>query len=238
MANTVIALKKSATPGNSPSALSNGEIALNYADGKIFYKNSTGSIVNLTFPQSNDFGVVNAAGTLLVSDTQGDVFTINTGNNIIITGDAVTDSMTIAANLDPVYVYASTKLANTSGVTFGGELTISGNLTSTRTMFALHFDNTSDINLKENISPINDPMIIISQLNPVSFNFKSSQRKSYGLIAQDVEQVLPDIVTIREDGIKSLSYIDIISFLIGAVQQQQKDINTLNRRIDELTSKQ
>ena len=133
--------------------------------------------------------------------------------------------------------WANTKLSNTSGVTFAGDITFTGNVTSSKTMYAQHFDNVSDISLKENIQPITDPMIALSQLNPVSFDWKRDGKKSFGLIAQEVEQVLPEIINIREDGIKTLSYIDIISFLIAAVKQQQEDINILNRKLDDLTSK-
>ena len=148
-----------------------------------------------------------------------------------------------SANLAPsfnttnaAFGVANTKLSNTDGVTFAGSITFTGNVTTSQTMFAQHFDNVSDIVLKDNVQPITDPMIALSQLNPVSFNWKNTTKKSFGLIAQEVEQVLPEIITIRDDGIKTLSYIDIISFLIAAVKEQQEDINKLNKRLDDLTS--
>jgi hypothetical protein len=48
MAN-VITLKKSSTPSQVPSSLADGEIAINYADGKLFYKNSSASIIRCSF---------------------------------------------------------------------------------------------------------------------------------------------------------------------------------------------
>lgn len=96
MANTVIALKKSSTPSAEPVNLANGELAINFADGKLFYKNSTGQIVSFT-SGSNSFGTVNANGTLIISDTVGDVLTIEAGNNISIVGDAINDKITISA---------------------------------------------------------------------------------------------------------------------------------------------
>ena len=44
MANTVIALKKSGTPSSVPSDLANGELAINYADGKLYYRAANGTI--------------------------------------------------------------------------------------------------------------------------------------------------------------------------------------------------
>ena len=107
MANTVIALKRSDIPFAVPTNLANGELAINYADGKLFYKNTTGDIVEISGGAGglggNYFGTVNANGTFLISDTSGDVLTVKQGENIIITGDAITDSFTITANLSPAY---------------------------------------------------------------------------------------------------------------------------------------
>lgn len=94
MPNTVIQLKKSATPSSVPSDLANGELAINFADGKLFYKNTAGFIAEFS-GAVNSFGTVNANGTLVVSDTTGDVLTLLAGNNITIVGDAVNDRVTI-----------------------------------------------------------------------------------------------------------------------------------------------
>ena len=129
MANTVISLKKSATPSATPSALANGELAINYADGKLFYKAANGTIVEFaTGIDSSDFGTVNVGGTLLVSDVQGDILTITAGDNIVLTPDAGGDSFSIGADLSGATDYAnSTFLANTTG-TFDGDLTVTGNV--------------------------------------------------------------------------------------------------------------
>lgn len=100
MANTVIALKKSATPSAVPSTLANGELAINYADGKLFYKDIHGGIKSFNSdlpPAADSFGSVSANGTLIVADTNGDVLNIVPGNNIQITGNTLTDTITISA---------------------------------------------------------------------------------------------------------------------------------------------
>lgn len=108
MANTVIAIKKSATPAAVPTTLANGELAINFADGIIYYKNVSGGIASITGGAGgSNFGTVNAGGTLLVSDTAGDVLDIRAGQNIIITGDAVNDRMTINADLTPANSWAN-----------------------------------------------------------------------------------------------------------------------------------
>ena len=102
MANTVISLKKSGTPSAIPVDLANGEIAINYADGKIFYKSAAGSIQEISGGGGggNSFGTVNANGTLIVADSIGDIFSLVPGNGITITGDAINDSITISSITD------------------------------------------------------------------------------------------------------------------------------------------
>jgi hypothetical protein len=107
MANTVIQLKKSAVPTAQPNAgsLANGELAINYADGKLFYKDSSGLIQQIS-SGGNTFSTINAAGTLLVSDLPGDILTIDQGDNIIIVPEPLNDKLTISANLSPANNYA------------------------------------------------------------------------------------------------------------------------------------
>ena len=131
MANTTIALKKSATSSAKPSTLANGEIAINYADGIIYYRHANGVIASISAATFNYFGTVDANGTLLVSDTQGDVVSIYPGDGVTIVGDAVNDRMYV--NATPIGAsangWANTKLSN-STVTLAGALTTTGSVTS------------------------------------------------------------------------------------------------------------
>lgn len=95
MANTVIALKRSSSPSVIPSSLQFGELALNYADGKIYYKNTNSYIVEFAPGGGYNFSTVNASGTLLVADAVNDILTIQAGTNITITPDAANDAFTI-----------------------------------------------------------------------------------------------------------------------------------------------
>jgi len=111
MANTVIKLKKSSEVNKapSPSDLDYGEIAINYADGKLFYKNTSGLIASVSGGGAggDNFGVVNVAGQLLIADTSGDFLTINNGDNIELSANIFNDSFTITANLKPAFDVAN-----------------------------------------------------------------------------------------------------------------------------------
>ena len=109
MANTVISLKKSPTPSAVPSDLSNGELALNYSDGKLFYKHANGTILSISSSGAASFGTINANNSLVVADAPGSILTLVPGTNITIVGNTITDTITISANVagggDPTNAY-------------------------------------------------------------------------------------------------------------------------------------
>jgi hypothetical protein len=91
------------------------------------------------------------------------------------------------------------------------------------TVTAVDFNSTSDLNLKENIQPLSNSIDILKKLNPVSFNWIQNDGKSYGLIAQEIENILPELVS-ESNGVKSVRYIPLIAMLIDAVVELSKKI--------------
>lgn len=85
----------------------------------------------------------------------------------------------------------------------------------------------SDKNFKENIKPISESNIIYS-LNPVKFNFKNSDKTTYGFIAREVEEVLPNLVSNIENR-KLLDQTQLISLLVKEVQDLKKEIDKLKK---------
>ena len=128
MANTVIALKKSGTPSSVPTNLANGELAINYADGKLYYKAANGTIASISGNEPNYFGTVNANNTLVVADTPGDIFTLAAGKNIDIVGDAINDKITVGLTND-VTVPGLLSVTASSGDE-GGEIRLANAVTN------------------------------------------------------------------------------------------------------------
>ena len=122
-----------------------------------------------------------------------------------------------------------------SSVTSG---TITANVSSTKLNFkpstgnfsATSFTSLSDVNKKENITRIDNALVITQQLEGVRFDWKDTHEPSLGLIAQEVEKILPELVETSDDGTKSVSYGNIIGVLIEAIKEQQKQIDELKRR--------
>ena len=96
MANTSIQLKESGVTGNVPASLTYGELAINYADGKLFYKHANGSIASIsTGSLTNSFATVNSNSSLILATSATDTLSIVPGNNITISTDTVGKTITI-----------------------------------------------------------------------------------------------------------------------------------------------
>jgi hypothetical protein len=109
------------------------------------------------------------------------------------------------------------------------QLDMSGNMTAAGTVTA-----NSDIKLKENISTIENALEKTLQLRGVEFDRIDSGEHQIGVIAQEIEEVIPFLVREDSSGTKSVAYGNITALLIEAIKDQQKQINTLKKEIEGL----
>jgi hypothetical protein len=107
---------------------------------------------------------------------------------------------------------------------------------STGSLSVVQLTETSDKNLKDNIVPIDNGLDILSKMNPVKFNWKDNGNISYGLIAQELEKILPELVW-NNGNHKSVSYTPIISILISALLEEREYTKTLEDRILKIENK-
>jgi hypothetical protein len=94
----------------------------------------------------------------------------------------------------------------------------------------------SDRNLKKNINSLDGTLDRFLRLNPVEFNYmdqNNSANKTPGLIAQEVEQIFPELVKTDEEGNKGLAYDNFIILAIKAIQEQQKLIEELQKQLEQ-----
>ena len=97
---------------------------------------------------------------------------------------------------------------------------------------ATDFNTTSDQNLKNNIKTIENPLSKVLSIRGVNFEWKDSNKASAGVIAQEVEKVLPELVTGQNT--KTVNYNGLIGLLIETVKEQQKQIDILSEKISKL----
>ena len=97
-------------------------------------------------------------------------------------------------------------------------------------------NTASDFRLKENIQaiPETDMLLKIIQLEPTTFNWKSNGEDDIGFIAQEVNEVLPELVVERNDGFLSVNYDRIPTLLVCCIKQLQEQINDLKIQVAQL----
>ena len=97
-------------------------------------------------------------------------------------------------------------------------------------------NNPSDINLKNNIEQIKSDTNILKDLNPVSFTFKDDDqnKKHFGFIAQELENLYPELVSNNELGFKTVNYIEMIPILLSQMKIMQHEIDKLKEEIKKI----
>ena len=127
----------------------------------------------------------------------------------------------------------TSKFDNTGG-TINGNATITGDLVCNNDIVAF-----SDANLKDNITPIGNGLDKVTKLKGVSFKWKTNDKVSCGLIAQDVESVLPEAVTehISENNgevYKGVNYAGVVGLLVESIKELKAEIDELKSIIQGL----
>ena len=116
--------------------------------------------------------------------------------------------------------------STSSNLTFNGtNLTCGGNITA-----------YSSAILKDNITTISDALGKVLNLRGVEFDYKESGQHNIGLVAEEVEKVLPDLVHTEDGtGIKSLAYQNIVAVLVEAVKDLKSEIDSLRKdKVDKI----
>ena len=119
-------------------------------------------------------------------------------------------------------------------VTFGAAVSVVGDITAL---------TGSDKRLKTNIQPIQNPLTKLQKVGGYTFDWipkegvHSHEGNDIGVIAQEIEEVLPEVITTRDNGYKAVKYEKITAFLIECVKEQQQQINALTERVNSLEKK-
>ena len=178
---------------------------------------------NLTSLNANNIATGTVAPARLASGT-ADATTFLRGDSTWASAAvSITDNTATNSTFFPVFTSVTSGSivgANTSStkLTFNPS---SGLLTST------DYNSSSDVTLKENFTQIVNPLDIISQLEGFGFSWKDTKEKSYGLSAQQVETVLPEIVRVRPDGTKGINYLNLIAFLVEGIKDLKEEVRQL-----------
>lgn len=103
-----------------------------------------------------------------------------------------------------------------------GDFTAEGNVTA-----------NSDKSLKTKIEIIENAVEKVQQIRGITFERTdmSDERRYAGVIAQEVEKVLPEVILTSKTGLKSVAYGNLVGLLIEAIKEQQTSINYLKEKL-------
>jgi len=189
------------------------------------------SLINLTVSNNTNLNNLNVTGiSTLTSLNVGNVVSsgiitasafFGDGSGLTGAGSTVFNDTTTDQEFFPLFTDITT-----------GTITASGISTSklsynpfTGTLTAIDLNSTSDINLKENIKTVENALETVNSLRGVSFDWKENGKSSYGVIAQELEEVLPELV--KNGDVKSVNYNGLIGILIEAIKELKAEIEKL-----------
>ena len=179
---------------------------------------------------------VSAGSGISISHTQGEGSTAtitNSGVRSIAAGTGVSVSATTGDNCS---IAIGQSVATSASPTFAG-LTINGSITATGDITAYF---SSDKRFKDNVQIIPDALSKVRKINGVTWEWNdlvddvTKQSPNTGLIAQEVQQVLPEVVKERGDGHLGLDYSKMMGLLVEAIKEQQNKIDNLSIEIENL----
>ena len=191
-----------------------------------------GTYATVSYVNSEVAGIVSAAPATL--DTLNELASaLNDDANFATT---VTNQLALKADLSEAEftgIATFTTGAEFTGITTftkvikGREMVLSGIGT------ANEFDALSDINYKKNIKTVENGLDKIVSLRGVSYDWKQSDRPSYGVIAQELEEVLPELVHggFGNDP-KTVNYNGIIGVMIESIKELKQEVETLKKIIN------
>ena len=187
---------------------------------------------------STVFNIEGSQGTLFIvtDELSGSLFSVNDISGIPIFEVFSDDTVKIGTyNAEGIVV-------NGSNVVITGSLAV-GALTGSATAGRIDASNdvvafsTSDRRWKDNITPIESPLQKLLKLGGYEFDWREdsvvhgNKGHDVGVIAQEVESVLPEAVQTRSSGMKAVRYEKIIPLLIETIKEQQKEIDELKNKI-------
>ena len=152
-----------------------------------------------------------------------DNFAVVSGDGGYYSGNQYTKLAFKVSGSGATYIGGKATVAN--GLEVTGSIDASGDITA-------YF--SSDERLKDNLTPIVGALDKINQIGGYEFDWNNNSEHSghdVGVIAQEIEKVLPEVVVDRDNGYKAVRYEKIVALLIEAIKQQQLQIDELKSKI-------
>ena len=193
-------------------------------------------------------------GTLHTADAKQDTFTINGGAGISVADSTDKMTLTLSSNQTGIITQVGSSASMHIDMSNNGYIDVKnagspdtiefkfesdGDFKADGDIIAFSSSTNSDIKLKDNIQKVEGALELVSQLDGVTFNWKKDGKASAGVIAQNVEEVLPsavkDVETLNEDGThKVVDYNQLSALFIEAIKELKEENKLLRAEIESL----
>ena len=216
---TTVANNNTITIAGTGGLTGGGSFTVNQSfDETIFVSHADTSALNGTYGSTDDSTKIDT----ITVDGNGHITAITTGpiaggGGGVGTLQQVTDLGNVTTNSVSIF----------KGTAPSFPLDVGGTIRATGDVIAF-----SDERVKENIVTIDNALEKLLQLRGVEYNKIGSEEQSIGVIAQEVEKIIPQVVRDDEGGMKSVAYGNMVGLLIEAVKEQQKQIDELKAIIN------
>ena len=214
-----------------PRSSENGIIIKDDAEVELYYNNA--------LKMETTSGGISVQGSVTASG--GNVGNLNTGSDI---GQQMeygsTSAATLRCDADRWRVYMggggqareALTVLETGNVGVGDstpsyKLDVAGTIRATGDVIAY-----SDERLKENIKTIDNSLEKVNKLRGVEFNKIGEDKKSIGVIAQEIENIIPEVVKTDDQGMKSVAYGNVVGLLIESIKELNKEVEELKTKLN------
>lgn len=194
--------------------------------------------------QSNTTGSNNTANGNIA------LYSNTSGNNNTVFGAGALQSNITGSNLTALGVGTDVTrdgINNSTAIGYGAIVSTDntvriGNVSVTNIGGQVSWTAASDVRLKKNINNTKYGLSTVMQLRPVDYNLISNDLRQVGFIAQEVQKLVPEVVTGKEGDLMKgetlgITYANLVPVLTKAIQEQQKEIEQLKALVNQLVNK-
>jgi len=208
---------------------------LNLATGKVYEINGTSVLSGSTLGSGVTASSLTSVGTIATGTWQGSVIATTyggTGNSSGYASGGAASAATAtvvddtATNATYYPMLAQGTSGNTAPKVSSTKLTFNP---STGQLTATDLNSSSDKRLKKNIKTVTSALDTVGALRGVSFDWKEGNGKAIGLIAQEVQEVLPEIVSADDNGYLVIRYNNVVGVLVEAIKELKADFEAYKK---------
>ena len=249
----------STTTGSNTIESTGGEVVISATDNVDITSDSTLVGGELRFSNYGDTSQVGDFTTFLAVDEDGNVIEVTADqilseqeDSTIYTHDGtLTDQRFMTMDGSDLHFVGGAAVGDTTiihddgSISIGGAVVRQGSSTNVKLdvygdIFAVQVHSSSDERFKKNIQPLQNALDRVKAINGVSYQFRTDEYRNrnfteadqVGFIAQNVESVLPEVVTTDEQGYKAVDYSKITALLNEAIKEQQNQIENLTKQLE------